>query len=63
MTLPDIVDMALVADRLGVKKKTVETWQYDRKLLPPVDFPELASPVWLWSTIRQWAESTGRMER
>lgn len=61
MSKPDLVDIAGIAARLDVKRKTVDTWLYERSLLPPVDFPDLRHPLWLWSTIRQWAIDTGRL--
>jgi hypothetical protein len=57
--MTDLVDINLIAERLGVRLDTVNKWRH-REILPAPDYPELASPVWDWETIRKWAEETGR---
>lgn len=59
--MTDLVDIYLIAERLDVRVDTVNQWRY-RDLLPPLDYPQLRSPVWNWDTIRKWAETTGRLE-
>lgn len=55
-----LVDRQLIAERLEVKVTTVDKWKV-RGVMPAPDFPGLASPVWFWETIRQWAADTGRL--
>jgi hypothetical protein len=55
----ELVDLEGVADRLGVKHQTARQWR-TRGVLPEPDFP-LASPTWMWSTIRAWAIESGRL--
>jgi hypothetical protein len=62
MCRPELVDDQMIADRLGVPVKTVYQWRH-RQVLPPADYPALTHSVWLWSTIRRWAEATGRIDR
>ena len=58
--MSDPVDIAEIAVRLGVTRQTVDMWRH-RDLLPVPDYPQLKHPVWDWSTIRVWAEKTGRL--
>jgi hypothetical protein len=55
-----MVDISEIACRLQVPKDTVNKWRY-RELLPAVDYDLRVGPVWEWTTIRQWAEQTGRL--
>lgn len=57
---PDLVDIAEVAERLNVQRKTVHTWRF-RGILPKEDYTLNAGPVWRWSRIKAWAEKTGRL--
>lgn len=56
----DLVDIAGVAERLGVKRETVNMWRY-RELLPEPLWMLNGGPVWEWVTIQRWAIETGRM--
>ena len=58
--MTDLVDIKSIAERVHVQLDTVNKWRH-RNLLPPVDYPQLSSPVWDWETIRTWAEQTGRL--
>ena len=56
-----IVDMATMADLLGVKKRTIHSWR--RRGL---GFPEPlgrmgVSPYWNWEEVSKWAKATGRL--
>lgn len=51
-----LVDLAGMALRFGVKRGTPKRWRA-RGVLPPVDFPEVAAPVWWASTLRDWGYS------
>ena len=55
-----LVDIAAIAERLGVNKDTVNKWRY-RDLLPPPDHDLAVGPVWEWSTIEEWAKTTNRL--
>jgi hypothetical protein len=53
--------MTEIASRLGVKRETVEQWQF-RKLLPdPLPGTVGGRPAWRWGVIRAWAGETGRL--
>lgn len=56
----DLVDLAEIAERLGVPKDTVNKWRF-RNLLPEPDYNLAVGPVWEWETIRDWAERTNRL--
>lgn len=60
MTKPDLVDLQLIAKRLGVPYDTVNKWRF-RGVLPPPDYPELRNPIWDWETIEAWAKTTDRL--
>lgn len=49
--MPQIVDLAGVARHMGVGRFTPQQWKR-RDILPPVDFPEIAEPLWMVSTIK-----------
>jgi predicted DNA-binding transcriptional regulator AlpA len=49
-----------IADKLGVKRATVDQW-IQRGLLPPPDWTIGGRPAWNWPTIRRWAAGTGRI--
>ena len=55
----DPVGAVEIADRLGVKRATVDQWQH-RKLLPPPRWTVGGRPAWDWADIAAWAERTGR---
>jgi len=56
----DLVGVADVAARLGVKAATVAQWKY-RGLLPAARWSIGSQPVWIWSEVQEWAAATGRV--
>lgn len=50
-----------VAEFLGVKRPTVQQWNF-RHVLPPPDYSVNGAPAWERRTIAQWARDTGRDE-
>lgn len=48
-----------IAEKLGVKRATVDQW-LQRGLLPEPDWTVGGRPAWEWSSIARWAEETGR---
>ena len=56
----ELVGAAEVAERLGVSRNTVASWQH-RKLLPePLGYVS-GNPAWDWPVIEAWAQKTGRI--
>ena len=55
----DLVGIVEVADRLGVERATVDKWR-QRRIMPDAEWVVSGTPIWRWSTIRRWAEATGR---
>lgn len=51
-----------VARRLGYPVRTVYVW-IQRGVLPVAEHTISGRPCWHWSTIRAWAEATGRADR
>jgi len=45
-----IVDLAGIARHMRVERTTPQQWR-QRKLLPPVDYPDIAEPLWRVSTL------------
>lgn len=60
MTEP--VGIPEIAERLGVKRPTVDQWRW-RGLLPEPDYTIGGRPAWEWDTIRAWAETTNRKDQ
>ena len=59
MEFTDPVGPVEVAERLGVKRATVDTWRL-RGLLPePVTIS--GHPLWEWDIVKRWARDTGRL--
>lgn len=58
----ELVGPAEIAERLGVAANTVSMWRA-RGLLPAPVAVVSRVPVWTWSTVRTWAEETGRARR
>lgn len=54
------VGIAEIADRLGVKRPTVDIWR-QRNLLPEPRWTVGGRPAWNWPDIQGWAEETGRL--
>lgn len=49
-----------IADRLGVKRPTVDQWQW-RGILPAPTWTAGGRPLWLWRVVEEWARDTGRL--
>lgn len=49
-----------IAERLGVKRQTVDTWRL-RGLLPEPRWTVGGRPCWDWTDIEAWAKETGRL--
>lgn len=56
----DPVGQMEIADRLGVRHKTVNVWQL-RGVLPERRWTISGRPAWDWSDIEEWAARTGRL--
>ena len=60
MTDTDIVDIATIAERLGVAVRTVHSWRR-RNIGFPDEAGRLAGrPYYNWKEVLQWAKETGR---
>ena len=56
----DPVGVLEVADRLGVKDRTVHMWLF-RNLMPDPDFDTVnGSRAWEWRTVLKWAGENGK---
>ena len=66
MNRDDLLDLRGIADYLGVSPNTPNQWRQRSKKgqmhppLPEPDFPELAQPLWLKTTITDWAQRAGK---
>jgi predicted DNA-binding transcriptional regulator AlpA len=49
-----------IAVRLGVRRGTVDQWQW-RRLLPPPKWTVGGRPCWELGDIEEWATATGRL--
>lgn len=58
----DLVGPAEIAERLGVKRATVDHWRW-LKILPEPDKTISGNPVWFWETIRDWNDDRSREGR
>jgi predicted DNA-binding transcriptional regulator AlpA len=56
---PTVVGLAEIADRLGVRRGTVDQWRW-RGELPEPKWTVGGRPAWHWPEIKQWAKATGR---
>lgn len=56
----DPVGIKEIAERLNVKRQTVDTW-LQRHLLPAPRWTVGGRPAWNWPDIQQWATDTGRL--
>lgn len=64
----DPVGIPEIAERLGVKRPTVDVWMQraadpDTSLppFPERDYTVGGRPAWEWATIVEWAKRTGRL--
>lgn len=56
----EIVGEKEIAGMLAVKENTVHQWRA-RGIMPQPDGLVSGNPAWHWSTVRKWAEATGRV--
>ncbi|MDH3606880.1 MAG: hypothetical protein OER12_07780 [Acidimicrobiia bacterium] len=54
--MPDLVDLAGIADRLELNQQIIENW-YRNQRLPAPDYRWAAGDVWLWDTIDTWQQT------
>ena len=57
----DIVGAREIAERLGVKRETVNMWMH-RALLPKPAGRASGVPVWRWPDVEDWARDTKRLD-
>lgn len=53
------VGISEVAERLGVKRPTVDIWR-QRGVMPEPRWTVGGRPAWNWPDVLAWAEETGR---
>jgi len=53
----DIVGISEIADRLGVKRQTVDMWRSTGQL-PAPDYSVSNRPAWDWATVARWRAAT-----
>ena len=58
----DPVGIPEIAQRLGVKRSTVDMWGY-RKLMPEPTWQVGGRPAWNWPDIKAWAEQSDRLPK
>lgn len=56
----DPVGIAEIAERLKVKRPTVDIWR-QRDLLPEPRWTVGGRPAWNWPDVESWAKATGRL--
>lgn len=49
-----------IAERLGVKRATVDQWRH-REVMPAPTWTVGGRPLWRWADVKRWAEDTGRL--
>ena len=54
--MPDLVDLAGIADRLQMNRQIIDNWHRNKRL-PVPDYRWQAGDVWLWETIDKWQET------
>lgn len=54
------VGLLEIAERLGVRAQTARNWR-TRGVLPAPAWVVSGMPAWEWTTIEEWARSTGRL--
>lgn len=57
----DLVDMTAIADRLDVQLNTVHVWRKRDVGFPDPAVSLSVGPIWVWSTVAAWAQTTGRL--
>lgn len=55
----DPVGIKEIAERLGVKRATVDMW-LQRQLLPDHDWVVGGRPAWNWPIIKKWSDNRTR---
>lgn len=62
-TIVDVQPVGIkeIADRLGVKRRTVDQW-LQRNLMPEPRWTIGGRPAWDWADVELWAMSTNRLE-
>lgn len=55
-SMPDLVDIPAIADRLEINQRTIENWHRNKRL-PVPDYKWAAGEVWLWETIDEWQQT------
>ena len=56
----DPVGIPEIAQRLGVKRPTVDIWR-TRGLLPEPRWTVGGRPAWAWNDVEAWARASGRL--
>jgi len=56
---PTVVGAVEIADRLGVKRATVDAWR-QRGVFPDPSWTVGGRPAWDWPVVAVWAAETGR---
>lgn len=56
----DPVGIPEIAQRLGVKRPTVDVWR-TRGLLPEPRWTVGGRPAWEWADVEAWAKGSGRL--
>lgn len=56
---PEVVGLPEIAERLGVKRPTVDMWRH-RGVLPEPSWTVGGRPAWSWPQVEAWAVETGR---
>ena len=58
-SVPDLVGLTEISERLGISRNTPNVWRI-RGQFPAPDLELAMGPLWLWHRIEEWARSTGR---
>lgn len=57
---PAIVDLAYIAETLGVSTNTVHSWRRRNLGFPEPSGRVAGRPYWIWREVKEWATKTGR---